>query len=74
MVTEVRVNWVVWLGETGEKIGEKIGQKEMEKNWAKKWAKNLGKNLGELGKKVCPLFVEDMYGLIVLMNYMNSGI
>ena len=61
-------NWV-------KNFGEKLGQKTWPNILGKKMGKKLGQNLGELGKKVCPLFVEDMYGLIViLMHFMNSRI
>ena len=47
LVSEVRVNWVVWSGEMGKKIqgwenwaknqAEKLGE-----NWAKNWTEKLG--------------------------------
>ena len=64
LVSEVRVNWVVWSSEMGKKIGLKnwaeklgenlatIGHKWAEKN-CKIWAEKLGKNLGEkIGQKI----------------------
>ena len=47
LVSEVRVNWVVWSGEMGKKIvGGGLGE-----NWAKNWAKKLGTNWAKIGQK-----------------------
>ena len=50
MVSEVRVNWVVWSGEMGEKIGGKNCTKIFAKNWAGKLDGKGSKKLGELGE------------------------
>ena len=44
-VRVVRVNWVVWSGETAKNIRRKNWEENGQKNWVTNWA-NIGQKMG----------------------------
>ena len=68
-----------WARELGKKIGRKnwaniLGIKIWQKKFGKKFGKKVGQKIGRIGQEIVTLSLWNMYGLIVLMNSMNSGI
>ena len=75
-----------WVEKLGGKLGKKFGR-NLAKNWTKirqiigqkNWAEKLGGKIGRKNwaknvrrRKCDPLFEEDMHGLKILMNFMNT--